>query len=141
MLDCIILGDSIAVGTQMFYQECKLYARSGVNSLQWNNMFHVNDLTANTVVISLGTNDYSGINTRQELLKVRERVHSKRVFWILPANNAKASGVSIESIQNIVKDIAKQYNDVIIEIKSLQLDNIHPSWAGYRQIVKEVKGN
>lgn len=141
MLECMILGDSIAVGTNMFYNECQLVGKNGINSSQFNNMYKVNDLTANTVVISLGTNDHFNVNTRKELLALRDRVKSKKVFWILPANNALGSGVSIEYIQNIVKDIAKQYNDVIIEIKSLQLDNIHPSWSGYRQIIKEIKDN
>lgn len=141
MLDCIILGDSIAVGTQMFYKECQLVGKGGINTWQWNKMYQINDLTADTVVISLGTNDHKYVNTNSELLKMRERIKSKRVFWILPANNLAASGVPITTIQNIVKHIASQYNDIIIEIKSLQPDKIHPSWDGYKQIVKEVKEN
>lgn len=141
MLECIILGDSIAVGTQMFYKECQIIGKGGINTWQWNNMYSVNELTADTVIISLGTNDHIGVNTAKELKTMRERVQAKRVFWILPAGNLKASNVSIESIQNIVKTIASQYNDIIIEIKSLQPDKIHPSWNGYKKIVKEVKEN
>jgi lysophospholipase L1-like esterase len=139
MLDCIILGDSIAVGTQMFYKECQLVGKGGINTWQWNQMYAVNQLTADTVVISLGTNDHKYVKTEQELRKMRDRVQAKRVFWILPANNLPASEVSILFIQNIVKQLASEYNDIVIEIKSLQPDKIHPSWAGYEQIVKEVK--
>ena len=139
MLDCIILADSIAVGTQMFYKECQLVGKGGINTWQWNQMYAVNQLTADTVVISLGTNDHKYVKTEQELRKMRSRVEAKRVFWILPANNLPASEVSILSIQNIVKQLASEYNDIVIEIKSLQPDKIHPSWAGYEQIVKEVK--
>jgi lysophospholipase L1-like esterase len=139
MLDCIILGDSIAVGTQMFYKECQLVGKGGINTWQWNQMYAANQLTADTVVISLGTNDHKYVKTEQELRKMRNRVEAKRVFWILPANNLPASEVSILSIQNIVKQLASEYNDIVIEIKSLQPDKIHPSWAGYEQIVKEVK--
>ena len=139
MLDCIILGDSIAVGTQMFYKECQLVGKGGINTWQWNQMYSVNQLTADTVVISLGTNDHKYVKTEQELRKMRDRVQAKRIFWILPANNLPASEVSILSIQNIVKQLASEYNDIVVEIKSLQPDKIHPSWAGYEQIVKEVK--
>jgi hypothetical protein len=139
MLDCMILGDSIAVGTQMFYKECQLFGKGGINSWQFNQMYPVLTETSKLAIISLGTNDHIGVHTRDELIKVRNKIKSDQVFWILPYNNLVASGVSIKKIQDIVKDIATQYNDVIIEIKSLQADKIHPSWAGYEQIVKEVK--
>ena len=127
MIDCMIIGDSIAVGTHMFYKECQLVGKGGINSWQWNQMYTVNQLTADTVVVSLGTNDHKYVKTEQELRKMRNRVQAKRVFWILPANNLPASEVSVLSIQNIVKSLALEYNDIIIEIKSLQPDKIHPS--------------
>ena len=36
MLDCLILGDSIAVGVHMFKKECVAYAKGGINSWQYN---------------------------------------------------------------------------------------------------------
>ena len=36
MLECLIIGDSIAVGTAMARKECVSYARGGWNSWQWN---------------------------------------------------------------------------------------------------------
>ena len=139
MLECIILGDSIAVGTQMFYKECQLMGKGGINSWQFNQMYPVLIETSKLAIISLGTNDHIGVNTKNELTKVRNKIKSEKVFWILPYNNSPLSGISIKQIQKIVKDIATQYNDVIIEIKSLQHDKIHPSWKGYEQIVREVK--
>ena len=36
MIECLILGDSIAVGTQQFYKECVAIAKGGINSWQFN---------------------------------------------------------------------------------------------------------
>ena len=36
MIDCMILGDSIAVGMHQFKPECVAYAKGGINSWQWN---------------------------------------------------------------------------------------------------------
>ena len=95
MLECLILGDSIAVGTQQFAKECVLVGKGGINTHQWNRMYPTSDLTAGTVIISLATNDHKYINTEAELIKMRERVKSSRVFWVLPAGNLKASQVNI----------------------------------------------
>jgi lysophospholipase L1-like esterase len=131
MLDCLILGDSIAVGTHSFRTECVAYAKGGWNSWQWNRDYLNKDLTANTVIISLGSNDHKGVKTRQELVKMREKVKGQRVFWILPAIKP--------DIQNIVKEIAKENNDVILTIPALQADGIHPSWRGYKGIVEQTR--
>ncbi len=37
MLECLIMGDSIAVGTKMFApKECVSYSKGGYNTWQWN---------------------------------------------------------------------------------------------------------
>ncbi len=139
MIDCLVLGDSIAVGTHQQRPECVAYAKGGWNTWQWNRDYLKNDLTAKTVIISLGSNDHKHINTRKELEKMREKVKGSRVFWILPHGNLKASEVPIEQIQNIIRDIAGKYGDVVLPITRVQPDNIHPSWAGYKEIAKETK--
>jgi hypothetical protein len=139
MLDCLILGDSIAVGTHQFYQECKLVGKGGINTWQWNQLYSGVDLSAGVVIISLATNDHKYIKTRFELVKVRERVRSGKVYWILPAGNLIGSQVPIEVIQGHVRSVASEYGDIVLPIRSLQRDGIHPSWSGYKQIVSEVK--
>ena len=52
MLDCMILGDSIAVGTQMFYKECQLFGKGGINSWQFNQMYPVLTETSKLAIIS-----------------------------------------------------------------------------------------
>jgi hypothetical protein len=139
MLECLILGDSIAVGTQQFAKQCQLVGKGGINTWQWNNMYPAADLTAGTVIISLATNDHKYIKTEQELIKMRERVKSSRVFWVLPAGNLKGSEVPIEVIQGYVRKVAAQYGDTVLPINGLQRDGIHPCWTGYRDIVERTR--
>jgi lysophospholipase L1-like esterase len=139
MIECIILGDSIAVGTHTHRPECVAHAKGGINSLQWNSLYHKYDLTAGTVIISLGTNDHKYVKTKRELLAMRKRVNSKKVFWILPVGNSANSGVPIEDIQNVIKDIASEYGDIVLPITRVQKDRIHPSNNGYRDIAHNTK--
>ena len=139
MIDCLIIGDSIAVGVATARPECVSYSKGGWNTWQWNRDYLKNDLTANTVIISLGSNDHKGIKTQVELEKLRAKVKGSRVFWILPAGNLKASNVPIEQIQSIVNDIAQRNGDVVLPIARLQADGIHPSWAGYKQLAEKTK--
>ena len=141
MIDCIVLGDSIAVGTHTQRTECVAYAKSGINSSQWNKQFGNKDLTAGTVIISLGTNDHKGVKTEKELLDMRSKVKASKVFWILPHGNLKASLVPLETLQNTVKEIAAKYNDTVLPITRVQADGIHPSTAGYKEIANKTKGN
>lgn len=139
MLECLILGDSIAVGTQQFAKECTLVGVGGINTWQWNKRYPTNDLTARTVIISLATNDHRYIKTVEELIKMRKRVQAERVFWVLPAGNLKGSEVPIETIQGYVRQVAEQWGDTVLPIRGLQKDGIHPSWSGYRDIVERSK--
>ena len=135
MMDCLILGDSIAVGTSSVLQQCITVAKGGINSWQWNKEYSdrpmVDMQEYSSAVISLGSNDHSGVNTEKELKKVRSKIHAKNVYWIMPAIKP--------GIQQIVLKIAVANNDKIIYIKNLSKDGIHPSQAGYRQIVEDMK--
>ena len=132
----MIIGDSIAVGTHQFRPECVAYAKGGWNTWQWNRDYLQNDLTAKTVIISLGTNDHKGVNTFKELLKMREKVSGSRVFWIMPPCNPKFCK---PHVNEVVEMIAKQFGDTIIGTQRLQADAIHPSWAGYKELAQQTK--
>jgi len=138
VLDCLIVGDSIAVGTKQFMPECQLQGKGGINTWQFNRMYP-GSFYADTVIISLGSNDHKGVKTYDELFEMRQRVGAKNVFWVLPAGNLPAGGVSIEKIQSIVKEIASSYGDTVLPITRLQADGIHPSWAGYKNIAEKAK--
>ena len=88
-------------------------------------------LEAKTVVISLGSNDYAGVKTEAELIRIRRATFADKVFWIVPAIKPH--------IQDIVKRVAESYGDTVIPIKSLQQDQVHPSWNGYKDIAERTK--
>ena len=138
MLDCLVIGDSIAVGTQQFAKECQLQGRGGINTWQFNRMYP-GSFYAETVIISLGSNDHQYVKTYDQLFEMRQRVGAKNVFWVLPAGNLKASNVPIERIQGFVQAIAQYYGDTVLPIRGLQPDGIHPSWAGYKDIVERTR--
>jgi len=129
MLECLILGDSIAVGTHMMKPECAMVAKGGINSWQFNKNYS-GEFFSNIVIISLGSNDHSGVKTKFELEKLRSRVLAKsRVVWIMPSIKPE--------IQEIVKQVAKANGDLIISTNKLQPDGIHPSWAGYKELIQK----
>jgi len=132
MLECLIVGDSIAVGTHQAKTECVAYAKSGINSRDWlNKNIGKSPYVAKTMIISLGTNDFSNIKTEEELRTIRKLSKADRVYWILPAIKP--------NIQEIVKKVAKDYGDIVVPIVHLSSDGIHPSWAGYKDIAEKTK--
>ena len=131
MLDCLVVGDSIAVGTQQFRQECVLVGKGGINTRQFNKNYAQKIQPAETVIISLGSNDHDGVNSFKELLAMRERVDGKRVFWIMPAIKPH--------IQEMVEIIAKNFGDTVLPITKLQSDRVHPSWSGYKELAQKAK--
>jgi lysophospholipase L1-like esterase len=140
MLDCLIVGDSIAVGTKMFMKHCADYAKGGINSWQFNKMYKGKDLTARTLIISLGSNDHKYVKTYDELFELRQRADADRVYWILPHGNLNApQNLPIAEIQKIVKQVADYYGDVVLPINNVSPDGIHPTWAGYKDLAGRAK--
>jgi lysophospholipase L1-like esterase len=132
MLECLIVGDSIAVGTATARPECVAYAKGGINSYQWlNKNIDKTPLIAKTVIISLGSNDHKYVKTESELQAIRELTKADRVYWILPAIKP--------DIQEIVRKVAAQYGDTVLPITRLQKDGVHPSWAGYKELGEKTR--
>jgi hypothetical protein len=136
MLECLIIGDSIAVGTKMFApKECVSYSKGGYNTWQWNKRWGNTPLESKTIVISLGTNDHGGVNTKKELMKIRTRITVGNVVWIMPPCNKKFCKPAVNAV---VKSIAVSYGDRIISTSYVQPDQVHPAWRGYKDIVKKA---
>jgi lysophospholipase L1-like esterase len=135
MIDCLIIGDSIAVGTKMMRPDCVAVAKGGINSWQWRRQYLDGDQgalpRADTLIISLGSNDHKGVNTREEISRIRSTITAKRVYWIMPAIKPE--------IQTIVQEVAAGFGDTVIPITRLQPDGVHPSWAGYKEIAAATK--
>jgi lysophospholipase L1-like esterase len=126
------MGDSIAVGTEMFKKECVAYAKGGINSKQWlDNNVGKSPYIAKTIIISLGSNDHQYVKTEEELRTIRKLTKADRVYWIMPAIKP--------NIQEIVKKVANEYGDTVLPITRLQPDGIHPSWAGYKELAEKTK--
>jgi lysophospholipase L1-like esterase len=132
MIDCLIMGDSIAVGTAQVRQECVSYSKGGINSYQWLNAnVGKSPYVAKTVIISLGSNDHKYVKTLSELRNIRELTKAEQVYWILPAIKP--------DIQEMVKKVAAEWGDTVLPITRLQPDGIHPSWAGYKELGAQAK--
>ena len=140
MIDCLIMGDSIAVGVAHKRPECVAYATGGLNSYQWlNKNVGKSPFEAKTAIISLGSNDHKYVKTESELRNIRQLTKADRVFWIMPQGNNPKSDVSIHKIMQIVSIIAKEFGDEVIINHRLQADGIHPSDAGYKKIAADTK--
>ena len=138
MFDCLILGDSIAVGTHSARPECVAYAKSGINSWQFNKKYP-QEFSGKVVVISLGSNDHRYVKTQKELISLRQRIEAEKVYWVLPAGNSKDSEVPIVRIQEMIENVANMYGDWMIRIPSLSKDGIHPTSKGYKKIGEITK--
>jgi len=131
MLECLILGDSIAVGTAQFRPDCAVYAKGGINSHNWLNKNVGKNLTAKSVIISLGSNDHRGVKTFHELRAIRQLTDAGRVYWILPANKP--------DVTEIVEIIARNFGDTVLPITKLSKDGVHPTAAGYKELADKSK--
>ncbi len=137
MIDCLIIGDSIAVGTAMARPECVSYSKGGWNSWQWNKDYlaKASAQPANTVIISLGANDHKGVKTERELRKMRSAMTGKRVFWIDPGQDRKPIP------HDAIVRIAAEYGDVILPRPKdhMSADGIHPTGRGYKKLAEQTK--
>lgn len=136
MIECLILGDSIAKGISDVRKECVAYVKSGVNSYDYVNrhvLYTQGNTQATTVIISLGSNDYKKINTFEELDTLRQLVKADRVYWILP--NIK------ETKRKEVWMVASKYNDIVIDARNHDRspDTVHPTYKGYKTIAEATR--
>lgn len=135
MLECLVIGDSLAVGVGQIRKECVTHAVSGINSYDYVNRFVMHtkgDTFAKTTIISLGSNDPAKLDTYEELDTLRQQIHSDKVYWILP--NIK------ESKRKAVWMVAKKYNDHVIDARNYDRspDTVHPTYKGYKAIAEQT---
>jgi lysophospholipase L1-like esterase len=136
MIECLILGDSIAKGISDVRKECVAYVKSGINSYDYVNrhvLYTQGNTEAKTVIISLGSNDLKNVNTFEELDTLRQLVKADRVYWILP--NIK------ETKRRAVWDVANKYHDWVIDARGHDRspDTVHPTYKGYKTIAEATR--
>jgi len=133
MFECIIAGDSIGVGIANVRKECVAYVKGGINSKQWLDKNIKNTpMIANHVIISLGSNDAFVKDTEAELRVIRKLTKADRVYWIMPSDK-------FPKAQSAVWHVANENNDIILRTDRMQKDNVHPSWAGYKELGEQAR--
>lgn len=128
MLDCLIIGDSIAVGVAEVRRDCDSIAVVGIGSEKFNRRYGTDDRLSggySTVVISLGTNDRDA--SKETLLAIRDRIGAERVLWILPPKSKPTQRAA-------VMEVAKACQDGTISTADVSPDGIHPTARGYKTI-------
>jgi hypothetical protein len=132
LLDCIVLGDSIAVGVGQARPDCQTIAVSGISSDHFVQTFS-GESQARTAIISLGVNDGDGVATADNLAKLRGRVTADTVYWLVSGTN--------ERIRDAVRAIAGRFGDRLIDVSPLAgADHIHPDRTGYALLASETRG-
>ena len=134
MMDCLILGDSIAVGIASYRQDCQRIAEVGITSNGWLSKFKNKLEPAELVVISLGTND-SGQNTLSHLVSLREKITASVVVWVLP------NEVKFPAAAQAVKRAADTWGDYIIAMPlgMISADGVHPTGQGYKFLADQTR--
>ena len=114
-------------------KECVAYVKGGINSKQWLDKNSKNTpMIANHVIISLGSNDAYVKDTEAELRVIRKLTKADRVYWVMPSDK-------FPKAQQAVWHVANEHNDIILRTDRMQKDNVHPSWAGYKELAEKAK--
>lgn len=133
MIECLILGDSIAVGIGQMRPECVVEAKVGINSEDYaNGLFrHFEIVDSKKTIISLGSND-AYVESYGPMLALRELIKGD-VIWILSSNNEESRFAALT--------IAKQFGDDVVDIMAYPMspDGVHPTGKGYKMIAEETK--
>jgi lysophospholipase L1-like esterase len=126
MIECMILGDSIAQGVARFRPQCVRQTQVGITTAEFSRKWteHVN---ARHVLISLGSNDVGIPNLEHHLQLVRARVQQGEVTWLLSVNNPQAAAQ--------VQQIARAHGDRVVHVRVVVgPDGVHPSTSGYHRL-------
>ena len=128
--DCLVLGDSIAVGLSSALAECRVDAKAGISSPSFADT-HVARAGGDLVVISLGSNDGRG-DTTAALERVRARITAApRVLWLVPNVGARTE----------VLAVAAGHGDQVVDIRPfVGGDGVHPTENGYRELARRARG-
>ena len=133
--DCLVMGDSIAVGVAQF-SACKTLSTGGLSSWRWLDKWggDLDRLNPSVVLISLGANDGANPRSRKALEAVRSKVRASKVMWLAP------SATLAPEPRKWVRAVAGQFGDRVFELPQeyLQNDGIHLSWPGSKLVVRSL---
>ena len=120
MFDCVILGDSIAVGVATAFASMGVSCdvRAGVG---WptHRIAHLAITSAHQVaIVSAGSNDTPGERLARQLQLLRRKINANCVIWIYPYTGDRAWQV---------QNVAVSYGDSAVSFKRIgSNDGVHP---------------
>lgn len=128
-MSCMLIGDSIAVGTAFVMPQCQSIAQKGISSSRFVAEL-LKPVVSDTVIISLGSND------RQvdlvSLKTVRSAVTAKKVIWLIPYGHSDR--------RNAIIKLASEHGDGTIDIVPFTgADKVHPTQEGYKSIARDIQ--
>ncbi len=128
MLDCIVLGDSLAVGVGQARPVCATLARTGINSAAYLRLLLAHPPPqAECAVISLGVNDDPAVQTPDNLRRLRAALQVRRVTWLLPGLK--------DGVRQAIQAVAAEHGDRLVDTRPhAGSDHLHPAATGYRLI-------
>jgi lysophospholipase L1-like esterase len=128
LVDCLILGDSIAVGVGQDRPACTTVARVGITSGTFvQTLLPAAPKEARSVVISLGVNDDPSMNTAAALRQMRRGIQAAHVTWLLPGPK--------EAVRQAIRTVAAEHGDRLVDTSGdLGPDHLHPTGSGYRRL-------
>lgn len=122
MIDCIAIGDSIAVGTGRA-MGCEIRAHVGWPSGKIVNL--ANGVKQEICIISAGSNDPNNPKLLLNLKTIRGKIDCVKVVWIKPVNPTASSAVRKAA-----------GNDIAVSFDPGK-DNVHPK--SYKNIANAIK--
>ena len=137
MLECLIMGDSIASGIASVKHDCIRLTEIGLSSEEWYKKYHNRPLldmeTYKYVVISLGSNDRD--SSYEWMRKTRKKIKEGRVIWILPSKEVKTKQ------HETVQKVANEFGDFVMDISDkVGKDKIHPPTVkAYEDIARSLR--
>ena len=121
MIDCAVIGDSIAVGLGPYFPVCETHGKIGATSGV------IVGLTrdASVAVISAGSNDPTNPSLLRNLRRIRAKISGK-VAWVLPIHpTARAA----------VLRVARENGDHTVSFTPAR-DRVHPK--SYRALARDL---
>ena len=132
MFECLILGDSIGLGTarainERYSRQCDVQAverATAAQILSWRKP----DKNYGSCIFAMGSNDAPGRNVADRLLRIRSSICPRRVIWLLPYARPQAY---------IVSSIAARYGDETMDLLQFKTrDHVHP--RGYSEVASAL---
>lgn len=123
MFECLILGDSIAVGAAReinarYARHCDVVAleRATVSQiLSWRKP----GKSYGTSIFAIGSNDEPNAALTSKLIGLRRSISSRRVIWLLPYSRPRAY---------LVNSVAISFGDESIDLARFPTrDRVHPT--------------